>query len=225
MASFTDFTDILPTPDDKIGIAGQADASGRAGPGFASLRLTSSETILRKKLNSGVRDSQKASFHKWIVDINYNPLPCGVFHALLAFLSIKRTLQEPFYISLPQYTNQSIADKGVYSSGVEGRNTIVIDGTGVVAGAMFTEFNVNDKAYLVTRVETETDYFSPEGSPGAGRERLHVSPAFKSTILNSAVLDFTNPLMKVKVVQNTIQYSVTLTGLFNLSLQVEEVLS
>ena len=37
MANFTNFLDILPDPNNKIGAGGESLSSGETGPGFASI--------------------------------------------------------------------------------------------------------------------------------------------------------------------------------------------
>jgi hypothetical protein len=226
MATFSDFLDILPTPTYKIGSAGQSDASGTAGPGFASVMISSEEPMLFSRLASGNTESDDNAYHKWIIDIAYNPLTCEEFHPVYTFLMQKMAKLEPFWVSLPQYDNQGILDKDMDAEAVRGAATLTINGTGVTPNMMFKELNAvgHTKAYLVTRVETNTNYFTPDGAPGASKERLHFTPPLRKTIPVSADLDFTDPLIQVKLIGGVNEYALDADGLFQYSIKLEEVL-
>ena len=226
MAVFSDFLDILPTPIHKIGSAGQLDASGTEGPGFATVGLSSEEPMLYSRVNSGRSAADDNSFHKWLIDIDYNPLTCEEFHPVYTFLMQKMTKLDPFFVLLPQYTSQGISDIGVDVEATRGDSTILVTGTGVAPGAMFTEFNEagHTKMYYVTRVETNTNYFTPFGAPGSGKERLHFTPPLRKTVPASASLDFTDPLMQVKLIDGVQEYQLDSDGLFTYSIKLEEVL-
>lgn len=220
MPSFGSYSTILPTPVDKIGLARQVDAAGYAGPGFASLKLKSVEHILSSKHPSNTVDRQRAAnFHKWEVEISYNPLECSAFHTVYGFLLHRQMTMQPFYVLLPQYTNQNIANKSVTVAGGWGFNTITVDGTGVTPGAMFS---YNNKVYVVTRVENETNYYSPLGAPASGDERLHVSPSFQESILFGSTLNFQSPMIYVMLSDSSLDYSVNDKGLFSFAVSLEE---
>lgn len=222
MAAFSAFYNILPDPSHKIGLAGQVDASGLAGPGYAGITLRSSQKILNARYNSQTVDSQIANYHKWLVDIDYNPLPCNFFHRIYAFLLIKQATLKPFYISIPPYASQPIADKTTSGTVTKGSSTITIVGTDVEPGMAFVPLT-HQKFYIVTRVETETDYFTPEGSPGAGNTRLHITPTLQESITTGSTLDFTDPLMLVRIEGDMNEYEIDGSGLFKYSLSLEEV--
>jgi len=228
MATFTDYSDILPDPSHEIGKGGELDLStGLAGPGFAGVKLISVEPLLRYTANSQIRESQAAYHHKWGIDITYNPLTCEQFHVVLAFLLYKQYTMQSFYVSLPQFASQGIADMPVNSTKLAGNSVITIDGTGVLPGMLFTQDNApaHTKAYMVTRVETNTNYLTgvtPVDQPNAGDERLHFTPALHEDILATDTLDFTDPLIKVRQIGN-VTYALDKNGLFNYSLRLEEV--
>lgn len=215
------FTTILPTPVNLIGLDGQAGGAYE-GPGFASVTMTSVEPIQHSIVNSGRLDmSRAANPHIWRVAISYNELECEQFHVVYSFLLRKQASLEPFYVQLPQYLNQGITDKTVTAAGGWGYNTIeVSDATSEVRpNTVF--LCPYEKLYYVTRVETPTNYLSSAGAPAAGRSRLHVSPTFQNSI-TSGTLDFTDPLLKVQLV-NALQYSVNDLGLYSFGITVEEV--
>lgn len=102
MAAFTDFSNVLPDPNNKIGDAGQVDSSGGAGPGFASVSISSEAPIMQQRTNSGRLVSRSEAGHKFSVSITYNPLTRAEFEPVYSFLLQKRGRLEPFFISLPQ---------------------------------------------------------------------------------------------------------------------------
>ena len=103
MTEFSSFLDTLPDPNFKIGTAGNADASGTAGPGFASVKLSSNQPIMRDRTNSGRLISRNNIYHKWQLDITYNPMTRAEFEPVYAFLLEKQNTMKGFYVSLPQY--------------------------------------------------------------------------------------------------------------------------
>ena len=72
MTTFATFQNILPDPNNTIGAAGQV--AGNAGPGFASVQLTSTQPVIRDSTNSGQLLARAIAAHKWSVNITYNPM-------------------------------------------------------------------------------------------------------------------------------------------------------
>ena len=88
MASFTTFLDILPDPSNPIGDAGQAlatNSGGVAGPGFASVKLSSNRNTMVDKTNSGRSVARSIAGHTWKVGITYNPLTRDQFEPVYSF--------------------------------------------------------------------------------------------------------------------------------------------
>jgi hypothetical protein len=98
---------------------------------------------------------------------------------------------------------------------------LLTSGTGVQPGYLFNVAG-SSKAYKVSRVETETDYVGT--SPGAGNERIHLTPGLHEVAANNAGLVFTDPLFQVSMASSDFRYSITKEGLFNVSLSLLEVL-
>ena len=221
MAAFPSFYTILPDSNHKIGLAGQADASGTAGPGYSEVSFRASQPVAQSMYNSRRFNNTDNYPHKWELDISYNKLTCPEFHAIYAFLLLKQETLEPFFVSLAQYYSQNITNKTVVSGGAEGSDKITVTGTDIVPGMVFVE-NVasHQKIYVVTRVETASDYFTPDGAPAAGDSRLHVSPKFEQSVTNA--LKFTDPLLKVRLASDTLEYSIDPEGLFSFSLKLRE---
>ena len=79
MAAFTSFQNVLPDPNNKIADAGQIGGAtnqpaGTAGPGFASVKLSSRQPMLRDITNSGRLLSRAVASHRWTINITYNPM-------------------------------------------------------------------------------------------------------------------------------------------------------
>ena len=72
MATFTSFLDILPSPTQPIGTAGQA--GGTNGPGYASVTFSSEAPIQLSRTNSGRVITRSIAGHKWNINITYNPM-------------------------------------------------------------------------------------------------------------------------------------------------------
>ena len=105
MAAFTTgYTDILPDPNNKIGDAGQTDATnGTAGPGYASVSLSSEQKLIMSRTNSQRVSARAIAGHKWNIDIGYNPMTQTEFNPVYSFLLQRNGEIAPFYVSLPQY--------------------------------------------------------------------------------------------------------------------------
>ena len=72
MGAYTSFQNILPDPNNAIGIGGQA--AGTNGPGFASMSFTSEAPVQVSRTNSGRVTTRTAAGHKWTINIKYNPM-------------------------------------------------------------------------------------------------------------------------------------------------------
>lgn len=103
MATFTNYSTILPDPNNKIGTAGEVNASGEAGPGFASISFSSNTPVMKTRTNSGRMISRAIAGHRWTIDITYNPLTRDEFEPVNSFLMARRGSLVPFFIELPQY--------------------------------------------------------------------------------------------------------------------------
>ena len=213
------FRDILPDPDFPIGLGGATGAI--EGPGFASLSLSSDESIMKFRANSQKTERDAGSYHKWVIDINYNPMECNEFHTILTFLIHRQATLQSFYVGLPQYKNQDIPDATLSQTGARKDSTILVNGTGINAGAIFTAAN-HTKVYKVSRVETAAEYLTASDSPGAGKSRLHITPSVQKEIPGGTPITFTDVLFNVVQVGDTTGYSLGKDGLFTYNLKLEE---
>lgn len=227
MAIFTDYTNILPDPVNKIGTAGQADPAGSAGPGFASVSLNSRANNLRDRTNSGRLLSRSAAYHMWNIRIEYNPMTKEEFEPVYSFLMNRQATLKPFLVELPQYI-QSIGNPIVDFQTPAGATRLVVNSVPCKPGDIFNIDDPNDakhvKTYKITRVETETDYQSIAGSPGAGNIRIHFTPGLQKTTYQNATVLLDNPQIRVISANDTLEYSLNSDGLYSFSLSLEEAL-
>lgn len=85
---------ILPDPNNLINTAGLD--SGTASPGFASVKLSSNQPIMRDRTRSGRLVSRAVSYHLWNIDISYNPMTKSQFNPIYGFLLEKQGSLKPF---------------------------------------------------------------------------------------------------------------------------------
>lgn len=223
------FSNILPDTYTKWGAAGEANATtGAYGPGFAGIKLTSHEWSMFSKLNSLQVNKRAGSYHKWLIDIKYNGLVAAEFNAVFSFLRYKRATMTPFEIFLPQYKDQLTTDKTVSYGKVKGDTyfTVTDDATAPIApepGQIF-KFDTHDKVYMVTRVETPTEYLTELGAPSdtLGEERIHFTPGLAQDIFVNDTVTFDTVRFLV-IQQGNPEYSLDKNALYNITLQVEEV--
>lgn len=232
----------LPDPDYAISDAG-GNTAGSYGPGFKDVKLASESKIMKNRTNSGRLITRSYGFHKWTIDINYNPMTREEFEPVYNFLLNKRGGLDPFFVSLPQYRVPRDPDFATYVASNQvstdedqsaGSTHIKIDGTSMTGpssgdprpGDLFTFTDPLDsnhtKAYMVTEVETE-DVFEVTGDIVNGNERIiHFTPALaKDVSINSAV-NFHNPKIRVIMKRDTQQYALGVDGLYKFSLSLEE---
>lgn len=242
MATFTEYTDILPSPTYGYSFAGE-DNSNTPGPGYASVKVSSEYPTIRSRTNSGRLISRAQAGHKFTVDISYNPMTRAEFEPINSFLQARKGQFLPFYVDLPQYTTPQ--DSTWNSSNYVNLMSPVANiaaGTSVFTitnglytlaqgyprpGDMFTFSDptntAHEKAYMVTRTETNTTYNSNVGQPAVDDLRIQVSPFVQRAVDTSADLIFKNSLIKVVLASDVMEYSLETNNLFSFSLKLEEV--
>lgn len=241
MATFSNFTDILPDPDNKISQAGSADSSGSAGPGFAAIKFRSNNQVQKSRTISGRGVSSSPASHYWEFDINYNPLTRDEFEPVSSFLEFRSGGLNPFFVILPRYNrprddafNTYLQTNIISISGahVAGDSTLLIAGTGTVLGTpkVGDFFTITDsldanhlKTYKVARVETPSLYQS--GLPvSANYFRIHTTPALVRDVSAGSVVNFLNPKFRVRQKSDVFEYDLEVDGLYKFSLSLEEIL-
>lgn len=245
MATFNEFSNILPDPNNSIandGSSGSGNAGYIAGPGFASVDLKSNQPYLMDTTNSGRLLARAIVSHKWEISINYNPMTRDEFDPVYSFLLQRRGPINPFFVSLPQNrvpkdstfasfaSATNLTSQGSYAAG----QTQILIGNGSYTSAngtpkpgdLFT-FNAansnHKKAYMVTRVETPTDYQTGTTAPTANQVRIHFTPGLQKSIVVSDEVIFSNPLIRCILKSNIQEYSLNTNNLYSFSLKLEEV--
>ena len=243
MASFSSFQNILPDPNNEIGDAGQV--SGTAGPGFASVSISSEQKTLRDRTNSGRILARAKTGHKWNIKIKYNPMTRADFEPVYNFLLHRRGALNPFFVSLPQYrtpqdstfaTFSATAVNKLQSSAAlvaAGATSLTMYKTGYSytangtprPGDLFTVNGANSnhkKAYMVNRVETYDDYLG-SAQPSTNQVRVHFTPGLSRSVVGNDDFIFHNPLIKVIMTTDIQEYSLNTNNLYSFSLSLEEV--
>lgn len=246
MGAFTSFQNILPDPNNPIGSAGQADSTnGLVGPGFASVKLSSDQPYVTDKTNSGRILARAIASHKWKVNITYNPMTREQFDPVYTFLIQRKGPMFPFYVSLPQYRTPKDPDFATYIASnnflevngavAAGSTTMTLDRSNYTIGSNSTPspgdlFKVSgtnsnhEKIYMVTRVETPTDYLQSSGAPSSNNVRIHFVPGLSKAVSNNDDVVFgTGAHMKVMRVGRVEEYSLNSNNLYSFSLNLEEV--
>ena len=243
MPTFSSFQNVLPDPNNKIGDAGQASASGSAGAGFASVSFTSDQKTLKDFTNSGRLLARARVGHKWKIKITYNPMTRADFEPIYNFLLHRRGSLHPFFISLPQYRipQESAFATFAASNNLDAQSaetagtTFTMIGKGgysnttnktPVPGDLFTISGANSnhkKAYMVTRVETSADYEAGTTQPASTQVRIHFTPGLARSIVTGDDFVFHNPLIKVVMTSDVQEYSLNTNNLYSFSLNLEEV--
>ena len=170
MASFTTFLDILPDPSNPIGDAGQAlatNSGGVAGPGFATVKLSSNRNTMVDKTNSGRSVARSIAGHTWKVGITYNPLTRDQFEPVYSFLLSRLGRLHPFYVILPNQSSTrtssvpALSTQTTTTTAPAGQTYMLVDSSSAITafprpGDMFNitdSTNANHvKTYRITRI-------------------------------------------------------------------------
>lgn len=241
MANFSSFQNILPDPNNQIGSAGQV--TGTAGPGFASVSISSEQRTLRDRTNSGRILARAKTGHKWNIKIQYNPMTRADFEPVYNFLLHRRGALNPFFVSLPQYRTPQDSTFATFSQSYKLQSKAVLVSGGATfltmyksgyssangtpqPGDLFTVDGANSnhkKAYMVNRVETPTDYLATSGAPSSNEVRVHFTPGLSRSVAQNDAFVFHNPLIKVIMTTDVQEYSLNTNNLYSFSLSLEEV--
>ena len=205
--------DTLPDPLNLINTAGQD--TGSPGPGFASVKLSSNQPIMRSRTRSGRLVSRAVSYHMWEIDISYNPLTKQEFTPVFSFLLEKRGSLKPFYLQLPQYRNQVSVNKITTESKNAGATSIEVNSTtGIASGMLFNIVDTTDsthtKTYMVTRASGTT---------------LSFIPGLQKDVSTASTIDLITPKIKVIQTSDTQEYALGSNNLYSFSLKLEEACS
>jgi hypothetical protein len=210
--------DILPDPNNKSNEAGEVDASGTAGPGFASVQLSSKQNIMTDRANSGRVIRRAHAYHQWDISISYNPMTKTEFDPIYTFLLEKQVSMEKFKVELPQYNSQG-TNKTVSGAHSAGTYTMALNAFSAGAISRGDIFNIDDnshtdhtKTYMVTRVD-------------AASNQITFTPALAKAVTSGATVNFAAPAITVIQAGNTVSYSLNTENLYTFSLKLEEASS
>ncbi len=243
MPVFSVFNDRLPDPTFGVNDSGVVDAAGLKGPGFASVRMTSSEDtqVSRTISGRGVHRSQASQF--WTIGIKYNPMTRNEFDVVDSFLQSRKGRKNPFFVVLPQYSKPKdnafatlvgVSPGRVFLSTAAGSDRINMDlsGGNVTAypkpGDFFTITDTNDinhlKAYKVTRVETPTQYQSGTSAPAVNSFRVHVNPPIERFVTIGAAVNWINPKFRVMLQGDVLENELDTENTYEFGLNLEEIM-
>ena len=236
------FTNRLPDPNWTIHTSGKGDASSyTAGPGFKSIKLSSSAPVQISQTNSGRTITRQIAGHKWSIGITYNPMTRDQFEPIYSFLLQRKGRLNPFYIVLP---NQNASRNANFNTWLATPKVILVDGalnagvevmkqdvhstvpaTQPQPGDMFTITDSGDslhtKAYRITRVTNEDNYLA--GSVPADTERyIYFTPNLQRATANNSTINYTNPQIRVILKRDIQEFSLGTNNLYTFGLQVEE---
>lgn len=244
MVTFTTFNNRLPDPTFGVNDSGVVDAAGVKGPGFASVRMSSSEDnqVSRTRSGRGVHRSDASQY--WNISIKYNPLTRAEFDVLEAFLEARKARRYPFFVVLPQYakprdvTFASFVAATPMRAGIStaaGSNTLIIDANATVIsgtpkmGDFFTITDATDinhlKAYKVTRVETPAYYQAGTTAPAANTMRIYINPPLQKLTTIGATINWINPQFRVCMKGDILENEIDTEGVYDFGLELEEIMA
>tara|TARA_E500000331_G_C17164226_1_gene673056 strand:+ start:171 stop:938 length:768 start_codon:yes stop_codon:yes gene_type:complete len=253
MATFDSFQNILPDPNNLIvpslGAEPESGLTGFAGPGYASVQLTSEQPLMRDRTNSGKLLARSIVGHKWKIAIKYNPMTQDIFNRVYSFL-LQRNALDPFFVSLPQHKVPANSSFATYVSGrhaasnavqlqsngaiAAGAKQALLDNSGTYTNANGQPFpgdifTVNDsgnsnhkKVYMITRVETSSYYLQGTTAVIANQIRISFFPGLAASVGDNQRFEFHDVKFRVVPTSDTQQYSLNPNNLYEYSLNLEE---
>lgn len=246
MGTFTNFQNRLPDPVTYISNAGDSNSSNAGattGPGYASVRLSSKQPVVKDMTNSGRLLARAIAAHNWDIDISYNPMTREEFDPIFSFLIQRLGALNPFFVSLPQYLAPKNTDFAQYASAanLESAGTYLPGTTSMLIGKSGYSYTTNgtpvpgdifnvvgadsnhNKVYMVTRVETNADYQTGTTAPTVSQVRIHFTPQLQKTVTTGDDILFDEPTFKVVQSGDVQEYSLNTNNLYSFSLKLEEV--
>ena len=235
MGAFSSFANRLPDPAYGVDEAGQnVNSTANYGPGFASVTFSKEQPTMVSRTNSGRVVSRSIVGEKLNIAITYNPLTRAQFEPVYSFLSEKKGRLKRFFVSLPQYADaQDSTYSGTFTvdgAYAAGKDNFLADHSSLTGtpkrGDTFTitdSANSNHtKLYTVTRVQTNSDYYSGESQPSADQYRIYCQPNLVYSVADNSTLNFVSPLVRVIQSSDVREYSLGTNNLYTFSLNLEE---
>ena len=237
MATFGNFANRLPDPAFNVAPDGSTTNAGAGdfGPGFKSVKFTSTQPVSVTRTNSGRVITRAIVGHHWKIAISYNPMTRAEFEPIASFLEERRGRLKPFFVVLPQHASPQTASSGTISTtGTIASGDSNFLATGSTASGMNLErgdmITINDssnsnhlKAYKIIRVHTSTNKLSSDSDlDSANERRYYVSPPFEKDVTSGSTVVYTNPLIRVINTKDVFEYSLGTNNLYEFSLTLEE---
>jgi hypothetical protein len=235
---------VLPSPDYTITDAGTDDVGGTAGPGFASVKLSSNFNTMTDRTNSGRLLTRAAAYQLWSISIGYNPMTRAEFDPVYSFLMQRRGGLLPFFVELPQYKNPK---NSTFATTIGTRTFTVSGGTRLAGSTSLTfttpvttpAYSVDTyggpkpgdfftlsssvvsnlyKVYMVTTVTAVSHGFTLKFSPGLEKD---ITAPTAGTVTGK----FKNILFRVVASKDIQEYSLNTENLYSFGLELEEALA
>jgi len=224
MAGFAGFSNILPDPNNWIGMGGETDnIGGSPGAGFASMKLSSVDSLLNSKTNSGRLETRVASFHKWELALSYHPMTREEFDPVYTFLMHMKNTMQSFFVQLPNYNIGGSLANTLRGDHVKGETVIDINAVwATVLPPLIFNIGNETKIYMINRVENSSNYFLPFEVLAAGEERYHITPGMQKDNINGSTINFYDPMLYVQQIGD-ISYTIDSKNLYKFSLKLEEI--
>jgi hypothetical protein len=230
---------ILPSPDYTITDAGTDDAGGTAGPGFASVKLSSNFNTMTDRTNSGRLLTRATAYQLWSISIGYNSMTRAEFDPVYAFLMQRRGGLLPFFVELPQYKNP----KNATFTTTLATKTFTVSGGTRLAGS--TELTFTNATYDsgTNGAPKPGDFFTISSSlvsnlykvymittvnhnAGTNTFTLDFSPGLEKDITSGTITGkFKNILFRVVASKDIQEYSLNTENLYSFGLELEEALA
>jgi len=226
----------LPDPDWGIDDKGEGSSSYTKGPGFASVKLSSAQPLMRDRTNSGKLVTRSQLYHKWNISITYNPMTKAQFAPIYSFLLSKQVSGQPFFVALPQYTLDTSSGFGLEVDGKSIRATSNqskgANQFSIINNDNITDFETPPPAgqvlfNLPTTLSWKTfmiNFSELDASTAPDSIKLHITPALNADLTTTDFLNFTNQLFRVVQTGTTYEYDLGTNGLYQFGLKLEEAL-
>jgi hypothetical protein len=233
MAAFTPFSNRLPDPNYSIEETGKG-GSGTAGPGFATVKVTSMQPVATSVTNSGRVSTRTIQAHRWKISLTYNPLTRNQFEPIYNFLLERRGRLKSFEVVLPQYNSPRTTTSGTISVDgaiTAGATNFKVDGFGSVSGGLrpgdmfnFTDSNNSNhkKTYRIVRVLTNSDYLTGGTQPASDERVYYTIPSVDKGVADNSTLTYANPIFRVMQEGDVREYSLGTNNLYTFSLNLIE---
>lgn len=244
MATFLSYNNRLPDPTFFVNEAGAIGVgAGYKGPGFASVRVSDTESTQVSRTVSGRGVSRSTASQHWEISIRYNPMTRDEFDVVDTFLQSRGGRRYPFFVVLPQYSKPRNVAFANYVTSVPqrvaqptaaGAPTLLMESNNGSAvqglpkmGDMFTisdPANINHmKVYKVLGVEDSNYYRAGTTAPPVGKYRVRTNPPLQRFTNQNATVNWINPAFRVVMKGDVIEHELDTENTYQFGLELEEI--